>query len=691
MKKKWVAVLLMGSVLTGMLTGCSVSGSSELLTSEIVQGGTEITPVVTEPVADEDAIWTFSYNMLKENLDETNPVLSPMSAYLAMGMVGLGAKGDTLAEFENTMGKDMQNTAGTLMKDLPTWLNDTREEKKSVLNVANAVWVAETMNPDEGWVKNVSDIYTAEAYRGVLSSAGVQKDINKWVEKKTNSLIKEFLSEPLDVETKMALFNTIYFYGEWVSEFEKNSTYLDEFTTADGQVEKVDMMHDERNEYYVKNEQMDGVVLDYRYSNMAFVALKPTAGQTVREMYEALTYEELSELLDNGSSELMKLKIPKFEVEFDKNLNETLQNMGIRKAFDERLADFTGLGYTENGVPLYISLVRQKAVVKLDEEGTEAAAATMVAMKECAMAMPEKQPMEVYFDEPFLYMIMDMESKTPLFMGVMDNPVDRMAAGKPENKSVEEPPQEKLPAIEVGAKQTEVNASEEACEFLKMIKVKDQVYISTDVVVNVLRCGVMDGQITSTVDKGVFPEENDQSNFGTGFGYQINSAVVDVYIDGEWIMFTPADREINIDREWESQKAIPLLTITSDKYTGVAYELFSSSMTWSEHGWLCACGLDPVTSLPDIAKNLPEFTLAEDFEIEMRENAVLQEIVIYDKDFQEWKRGASKADIQSLQYGKYYISYEVLEQGAYIAGEGKYETTEYSCIFGLTVSAEMKN
>jgi serpin B len=423
MKKKWIAVLLMSSMLTGMLTGCSTGRSSELLTSEVIQGDTVLTPVATEPVSDEDAMWTFSYNMLKENLEDTNPVLSPMSVYLAMGMVGLGAKGDTLAEFENVMGKGLQNTADTLMKDLPTWLNDTREEKKSVLNVANAVWVDETMNPDENWVKNVSDIYGAEAYRGVLSSAGVQKDINKWVEKNTNSLIKEFLSEPLDAETKMALFNTIYFYGEWVSKFEKNSTYLDEFTTADGQIEKVDMMHDERTEYYVKNEQVDGVVLDYRYGNMAFVALKPTAGQTVREMYEALTYEELADLLDSGSNELMKLKLPKFEVEFDKELNETLQNMGIQKAFDEELADFTGLGYTENGLPLYISLVRQKAVVKLDEEGTEAAAVTMVVMNECAMAMPEKPPIEVYFDEPFLYMIMDMESKTPLFMGVMDNPV----------------------------------------------------------------------------------------------------------------------------------------------------------------------------------------------------------------------------------------------------------------------------
>jgi serpin B len=423
MRKKILAVGLIGSMLTGLLAGCSVSGSSELLTSETTQGVADIIPVVEDPVADEDAMWTFSYNMLKENLGDTNPVLSPMSAYLAMGMVGLGAKGDTLAEFENVMGKGMQTTAGTLMQNLPNWLNDTREEKKSVLSVSNAVWVDETMHPDESWVKNVSDIYAAEAYRGVLSSEGVKRDINRWVEKKTNSLIKEFLTEPLDAEAKMALFNTIYFNGQWVNEFEKTSTYVEEFITSDGQAEKVDMMHDQRTELYLQNEKMDGVVLDYRYGNMAFVALKPTAGQTVREMYEALTYEELAGLLDNGSSELIKLKLPKFEVEFDKKLNETLQNMGIKRAFDERLADFTGLGYTDNGNSLYISLVRQKAVVKLDEEGTEAAAVTMVVMNECAMAMPEKPPIEVYFDEPFLYMIMDMESKTPLFMGVMDNPV----------------------------------------------------------------------------------------------------------------------------------------------------------------------------------------------------------------------------------------------------------------------------
>lgn len=430
-KGRWIALVLVCS----MLTACG-GGSRMLMPPEVkpTEQGTEVDSLhgsgTTEPadaeplvVTDETAVWEFSHRMLQENLNETNPVLSPMSAYLALGMVGLGAKGDTLAEFESTMGEGFETTAAGLMQAIPSWMQVKEEEKISPLSVANSVWVDDTMNPEEAWLAEVNDIFTAEVYQGVLSSEATKRDINKWVEKKTNSLIKEFLSEPLDVEAKLALFNTIYFKGEWVSDFEKNSTYKEDFTTTDGGVKKVDMMHDYgRNEFYVKNDKLDGVVMDYRNGSMAMVMLKPTAGQTVREMYESLTYEEVTALLDSGKVQNINLKLPKFEVEFDKELNETLQNMGIKLAFDDEQADFTSIGFTDNGLPLYISLVRQKAVVKLDEEGTEAAAVTMVVMNECASAESTEKPIEVFFDEPFLYMIMDMESRTPLFMGVMDDP-----------------------------------------------------------------------------------------------------------------------------------------------------------------------------------------------------------------------------------------------------------------------------
>ena len=424
-KRKIVAVVLAGSMLAGVLVGCS-GGKAELLASPNQNENEQVTEqdrVISEPVSDETALWTFSYNMLKQNIGDSNPVLSPLSAYLAMGMVGLGAKGETLAEFEQVMGPGMQETAGSLMEALPFWIVDTSGNKeKSVLTVANSAWVDESMNPEEKWLTDVSEVYGAEVYRGALSSQAVMKDINNWVEAKTNSLIKKFLNEPLK-DAKMALFNTIYFNGKWKSDFEAESTRKEDFTTTGGEVVKVEMMYDKRSEFYVKNDIVDGVVMDYRDGNMAFVALKPTAGQNVRELYEQLTYEELVELLDTGSNKQVKLKLPKFEVEFDKVLNDTLKNMGIQKAFEQDEADLSGLGYTVDGMLLYISLVRQKAVIKVDEEGTEAAAVTMVETV-ATSAMAPVDPIEVYFDEPFLYMIMDMESRIPLFMGVMDNPVE---------------------------------------------------------------------------------------------------------------------------------------------------------------------------------------------------------------------------------------------------------------------------
>ena len=151
--------------------------------------------------------------------------------------------------------------------------------------------------------------------------------------------------------------------------------------------------------------------------------------------------------------------------------------------------------------------------------------------------------------------------------------LNRMVAKEFENKSVEDVKEESLPIKQMVTikpsnwlqETTEIlvadppllsleleqeEASGAVCDFVEMIKVRDLVYISTDTAVNILRCGVMDGEINSTVDPGVLPEKNDQSNFGTGFGYQIRSAdIVDVYINGEWIMFTPADRQIYIDME----------------------------------------------------------------------------------------------------------------------------------------------
>ncbi len=424
--------IISGLLVCSMLAGC---GSSRKLVPpeintdmpvDVAQGTEQSTEEVFE-TDEESALWSFSHRLLSENISNTNPVLSPASAYLALGMVASGAEGETLNEFKNVMGSGLQLTAQNMMLDIPNWINTEeaqKYEKDSKLLVANSVWVDETMKPSADWLETVTNVYQAETYQGELSSAGVQKDINNWVEKKTNSLIKNFLDEPLPTDTMLALFNTIYFKGNWQSEFEKMSTRKSDFETENGVVQ-TDMMSDYgRHEFYIGNERMDGVVMDYRYGTMAMVALKPTAGQTVREMYQELTCEEVNGLLDSGESRPVHLKLPKFEVEFDQVLNDSLISMGLKRAFDGSLAQFGGLGLSENGNGLCIDLVRQKAVVKVDEEGTEAAAVTEVVMVEGAAMEPSEPPKEVFFDEPFFYMIMDTESRTPLFMGILDNPAE---------------------------------------------------------------------------------------------------------------------------------------------------------------------------------------------------------------------------------------------------------------------------
>ena len=148
--------------------------------------------------------------------------------------------------------------------------------------------------------------------------------------------------------------------------------------------------------------------------------MKPTGNEEVRDLYEKLTSEVIADILVNKQTGMVNLKLPKFAITFDKILNDVLSRMGLSACFDMNQADFDQMGRTESGDNLYISMVRQKAKIIVDEEGTEAAAATEVIMDAGGVIEP---PQELYFNEPFLYMIMDLDQEIPLFIGILDDPV----------------------------------------------------------------------------------------------------------------------------------------------------------------------------------------------------------------------------------------------------------------------------
>lgn len=383
-----------------------------------------------EAVVHYDPLNQFSYELFAQNMNEDNPVLSPVSAYMALSMAGLGAQNNTKEEFASVFGEDndMTGVCYNIMNHLPV------SSENNTVTLANSAWISENFSASDQWIGNVDSIMRSEVFQKDLTTTETMNDMNAWILGKTNGLIEKMIDKPLTDAAGLVLFNTIYFKAKWADPFEAHSVYDDTFYLEDQSEINTELMHKESDMDYLSNEFAQGLVFPYvqneeQDGNFAFVALKPTdENKKIRDLYKELTPDAVKELLKNRQTKTVVTKLPKFEIDFDKQLNESLINMGLKDAFDMEAADFSGIGawngdasFGENN--LYIDLVRQKAKIIVDEEGTEAAAATAVIM-ECGAAMPEEMPEEVFFDRPFVYMIMDMDREIPLFIGIFDSPLN---------------------------------------------------------------------------------------------------------------------------------------------------------------------------------------------------------------------------------------------------------------------------
>lgn len=371
-------------------------------------------------------IQDFSYQFFAQNLDSENPVLSPVSAYLALSMVGLGAEGSTQEEFMNVLGKDMALASEEMMNLLP------KNSENTKISLANSAWLANQFTVNDSWLNEITSLMDAKAVQADLSSPAIVESMNSWIEDQTNGLIEDMITEPFSKDTMLVLFNTVYFKAKWESPFAVHATFKDKFTLKNGKTISVLMMHKNNTAdmKYISNDAIEGLVFPYRNwidadGNFAMIALKPSSNNSgkntdIRELYSGLTTEVIADLLRNAQTKTVNTMLPKFEITFDKELNQSLQNIGLKEAFDADKANLSLLGTSENG-NLYIDLVRQKAKIIVDEDGTEAAAATEVATRCLAARIPQK-PIDVFFNEPFLYIIMDMDKQIPLFIGILDNP-----------------------------------------------------------------------------------------------------------------------------------------------------------------------------------------------------------------------------------------------------------------------------
>ncbi len=414
MKKSMIKLIALG-MCAAMLTGCAASGGVKNLTD-----GVSAADITLPAVTDYTMIGDLGAGLMRYAAaqDAENPVISPLSAYLCIAMLMPGAKENTMAEFEKILGADWEKVAA-LAASIEAQLKNTGGSTK--LDLANSIWTDDDRAViEEEWLKTVKAYFGPEVYTADLPSNEALKAINKWVNDKTNGMIPKLHDDNYDNDTIMVLLNALYMKAEWAHKFDAESTNDREFTRADGSAVTVPFMNMyEAYESYIKTDDAEGIMLPYDDGRLAFIALKPGSGDA-RSYAASLTGARLKELIAAAKADtFVTVNIPKFSTGYSVYLTDALKAMGMTDAFDPALADLTGVGGGVDG-PLYISSVFQKVKVDVDEEGTEAAAVTEVAIAGTSLIVEE--PIVLTFDKPFVYAIADTETGVPLFVGVMENP-----------------------------------------------------------------------------------------------------------------------------------------------------------------------------------------------------------------------------------------------------------------------------
>ncbi len=369
---------------------------------------------------------TFSLDLFKaihQEKAEENIFISPLSVDIALHMAVNGASGETKEVMKEALGvadlsdEEVNEAAKNLTERL---LN---MDQKVTLAIANSIWFKDIYTLQSGF-----DVLIRQYYNGRIEGLNFEnptsKDIiNGWVEDQTQGRIKNLVEEvtPDDV---MFLINAIYFKADWQYQFNANATKDESFYLEDGSTVSVPMMSNEGTKLHI-NDQPDGTrLLEIPYGNGQFsmIILLPSPESTVADLINSLTTETLTEWIAESDTLSTHLMLPKFKTEFKLELNDVLKGMGMELPFVRNAADFGGFFNEISGKRLYLDRVIHQSFIEVNEEGSEAAAAT-VAVISLLCATCESQPLVTRVDRPFAYFIREEHTGAILFAGTMMNPV----------------------------------------------------------------------------------------------------------------------------------------------------------------------------------------------------------------------------------------------------------------------------
>jgi serpin B len=389
------------------------------------------TPPVAPPAADAVAKLAQGSNAfgfdLYQRLRKTqgNVVFSPASVTTALAMTWGGAKGDTAAQMKKVLHLD--GTADEVMTTsgkLAASLEDPNRPIK--FRIANQLFGEKTYKFEQPFLDKTKAAYGAPLelldFQNAPEPSRVR--VNGWVEGETEKRIKDLIpKDAIKPDTRLVLVNAIYFLGDWEDPFEKDKTSKAAFFTTKTEKKDVSMMNRTGGYKYVQKDGLKALELPYKGGAMSMVVVLPDQVDGLDAVEKSLDAKKLADLGSAMKGERVWAQIPKFEIAppASLDLGDDLKALGMQTAFDRKKADFTGIANPVSAEDrLFIGKVFHKAFVKVDEKGTEAAAATAVVMPKAGAA--PQQPVEFKADHPFLFFIRDNSSGLVLFMGRVADP-----------------------------------------------------------------------------------------------------------------------------------------------------------------------------------------------------------------------------------------------------------------------------
>ncbi len=355
--------------------------------------------------------------LLEDEPADKNVFISPISISLALAMTYNGANNDTedSMAYALRMGHLLPEEINTAYKELSEGL--TGADANVLLDIANSIWYRQGFSVEQEFL-NINSAYYNSEVRGLDFTAPESVDIiNEWVAENTQNKIPTILDQISD-DHVMFLINAIYFKGTWALQFDPENTQISPFRMHNGENTDVSMMHYKDTINYFENDNFQAVELDYGSGSFSMVVLLPKGTQTPEEIWEATTPEIWNSWMGSFTQKEVKLFLPKFTFRYDKKLNDVLKTMGMGIAFEPFIADFSGIN-TEYS--LNIDFVKHKSFVEVNEEGTEAAAVTIVGIE--TTSIDPNAPPTFYANHPFLFAIREKSTNAIVFLGKVAEPV----------------------------------------------------------------------------------------------------------------------------------------------------------------------------------------------------------------------------------------------------------------------------